>query len=76
MMPAVLLDHQRQFGFGQRPMPQPRPDQVLVGLDLCGICGSDLHVARDGPKAFKLLVLDEEATFQREFYLDQACPLT
>ena len=45
MMPAVLLDEQRQFVFGQRPVPEPHPDQVLVGVDLCGICGSDLHAA-------------------------------
>ena len=43
MMPAVLLDEQRQFVLGQRPVPQPSSDQVLVGVDLCGICGSDLH---------------------------------
>lgn len=45
MMPAVLLDEQRQFVFGQRPVPTPRQDQVLVEVDLCGICGSDLHAA-------------------------------
>jgi hypothetical protein len=52
MMPAVLLDEQRQFVFGQRPVPQPRPDQVLVGVDLCGICGSDLHAA-DLPQVYR-----------------------
>jgi threonine dehydrogenase-like Zn-dependent dehydrogenase len=52
MMPAVLLDEQRRFVFGQRPVPQPRPDQVLVGVDLCGICGSDLHAA-DLPQVYR-----------------------
>ena len=52
MMPAVLLDEQRHFVFGQRPVPQPRPDQVLVGVDLCGICGSDLHAA-DLPQVYR-----------------------
>src|SRR5690348_9050279 len=52
MMPAVLLDEQRQFVFGQRPVPQRRPDQVLVGVDLCGICGSDLHAA-DLPQVYR-----------------------
>jgi threonine dehydrogenase-like Zn-dependent dehydrogenase len=52
MMPAVLLDEQRQFVFGERPMPQPGSDQVLVGVDLCGICGSDLH-AQDLPQVYR-----------------------
>lgn len=45
MMWAVLLDEHRQYVFGQRPVPKPRPNQVLVQVDLCGICGSDLHAA-------------------------------
>lgn len=52
MMPAVLLDEQRHFVFGQRPVPQPRSDQVLVEVDLCGICGSDLHAA-DLPQVYR-----------------------
>ena len=52
MMPAVLLDEQRRFVFGQRPVPHPRPDQVLVEVDLCGICGSDLHAA-DLPQVYR-----------------------
>lgn len=35
-MPVVILDEQ----------PRPRADQVLVEIDLCGICGSDLHSPR------------------------------
>jgi len=34
---------QRTIVLGHRPVPTPRPDQVLVEVDLCGICGSDLH---------------------------------
>jgi threonine dehydrogenase-like Zn-dependent dehydrogenase len=26
------------------PMPHPGPDQILVRVAACGICGSDLHV--------------------------------
>jgi 2-desacetyl-2-hydroxyethyl bacteriochlorophyllide A dehydrogenase len=52
MMPAVLLDGQRQFVFGERPVPEPRADQVLVEVDLCGICGSDLH-AHDLPEVYR-----------------------
>jgi threonine dehydrogenase-like Zn-dependent dehydrogenase len=42
-MPAVLLDDRRRIVLGRRPVPVPHPDQVLVEVDLCGICGSDLH---------------------------------
>jgi 2-desacetyl-2-hydroxyethyl bacteriochlorophyllide A dehydrogenase len=52
MMPAVLLDEQRRFVFGQRSVPQPLPDQVLIEVDLCGICGSDLH-AQDLPQVYR-----------------------
>jgi threonine dehydrogenase-like Zn-dependent dehydrogenase len=57
MMPAVLLDEQRQFVFGQRPVPTPRPDQVLVEVVLCGICGSELHAA-DLPQTLNEDALD------------------
>ncbi|MBU6215064.1 MAG: alcohol dehydrogenase catalytic domain-containing protein [Acidobacteria bacterium] len=33
-----------------RPVPTPTPDadEVLVAVDLCGICGSDLHMVLEG----------------------------
>jgi threonine dehydrogenase-like Zn-dependent dehydrogenase len=31
-----------------RPVPRPGPDQVLVQVHSCGICGSDIHQLRDG----------------------------
>ena len=42
-MPAILLDEQRRIVLGERPLPTAGPGQVLVEVDLCGICGSDLH---------------------------------
>jgi threonine dehydrogenase-like Zn-dependent dehydrogenase len=42
-MPAVLLDSRRTIVMADRPMPRPQPDQVLIEVDLCGVCGSDLH---------------------------------
>ena len=29
-------------------MPQPGPDQLVVRVHACGICGSDIHQLRDG----------------------------
>ena len=43
MMTAMMLRADRTVGLERRPMPTLRDDQVLVDVDLCGICGSDLH---------------------------------
>jgi threonine dehydrogenase-like Zn-dependent dehydrogenase len=43
MMRVVMLDENRRIVLGHRPVPAARPDQVLIEIDLCGICGSDLH---------------------------------
>jgi (R,R)-butanediol dehydrogenase/meso-butanediol dehydrogenase/diacetyl reductase len=32
----------------ERPVPRPGPDQVVVRVHHCGICGSDIHQLRDG----------------------------
>jgi D-arabinose 1-dehydrogenase-like Zn-dependent alcohol dehydrogenase len=42
-MTAMVLRTDRSIGLERRPLPIPRDDQVLVDIDLCGICGSDLH---------------------------------
>jgi threonine dehydrogenase-like Zn-dependent dehydrogenase len=42
-MPAVVLTAERTIAFEDRPQPTLRPDQVIVEVELCGICGSDLH---------------------------------
>ena len=42
-MTAMVLRSDRSIGLERRPTPIPRGDQVLVDIDLCGICGSDLH---------------------------------
>ncbi len=31
-----------------RPVPRPGPDQLVVRVHHCGICGSDIHQLRDG----------------------------
>lgn len=45
-MTAMVLRTDRSIGLERRPVPTPRDDQVLVDIDLCGICGSDLHCPR------------------------------
>src|SRR5689334_21951335 len=41
-MMAMVLTDDRKIRLERRPVPTPRNDQVLVDIDLCGICGSDL----------------------------------
>ena len=45
-MPAVVLSAQGRIALQDRPLPTLQPDQVLVEVDLCGICGSDLHASQ------------------------------
>jgi threonine dehydrogenase-like Zn-dependent dehydrogenase len=41
-MLAMVLTTDRESRLERRPRPTIRDDQVLVDVDLCGICGSDL----------------------------------
>jgi threonine dehydrogenase-like Zn-dependent dehydrogenase len=50
-MTAMVLRTDRSIGLERRPVPIPRDDQVLVDVDLCGICGSDLH-APQSPEVY------------------------
>jgi threonine dehydrogenase-like Zn-dependent dehydrogenase len=45
-MPAVVLTADGHIALQDRPRPTLRPDQVLIEVDLCGICGSDLHASQ------------------------------
>jgi threonine dehydrogenase-like Zn-dependent dehydrogenase len=51
-MPAVVLGSRRDIRLAEWPTPRPRPGQVLVEVDLCGICGSDLH-SPDLPQVYR-----------------------
>jgi D-arabinose 1-dehydrogenase-like Zn-dependent alcohol dehydrogenase len=50
-MLAMVLTNDRKTRLERLPVPTPRDDQVLVDVDLCGICGSDLH-APDLPEVY------------------------
>jgi threonine dehydrogenase-like Zn-dependent dehydrogenase len=45
-MPAVVFAADGRIALQNRPVPTLRPDQLLVEVDLCGICGSDLHASQ------------------------------
>lgn len=37
-----------KIGFSERPVPSPKPGEVLVKVEKVGICGSDLHYYEQG----------------------------
>jgi L-iditol 2-dehydrogenase len=42
-MRALLLKDYKQFQIAEVANPTPGPDEVLVAVEACGICGSDVH---------------------------------
>jgi L-iditol 2-dehydrogenase len=42
-MHALVLKEYNKFSFEEVPTPEPRPDEVVVAVKACGICGSDVH---------------------------------
>jgi len=43
LMPVIFLTQDRRIVLKDHAVPSKRDDQVIVDVDLCGICGSDLH---------------------------------
>lgn len=44
-MRAMILEAPHQpLRMGDRPIPTPQPDQVLIRVHACGICRTDLHI--------------------------------
>lgn len=48
MMKVAIMTDIQKMAFEERPIPQPKDDEVLVKLDYVGICGSDLHYYETG----------------------------
>lgn len=42
-MKALLLSEYKQLEMVDLPSPQPAEDELLVHVQACGICGSDVH---------------------------------
>jgi threonine dehydrogenase-like Zn-dependent dehydrogenase len=42
---AAVLDGVRgKFSIAESPVPDPKPGSIIIKQDLCGICGTDVHV--------------------------------
>jgi threonine dehydrogenase-like Zn-dependent dehydrogenase len=47
-MAAAVYQSPGVITIEERTVPQPGPDEVVVRVHSCGICGSDIHQLRDG----------------------------
>ena len=45
MKAAVLHAFKTPLALEEVPRPEPSEDEVLIELEVCGVCHSDLHVA-------------------------------
>ena len=43
-MRALVLDHPGSFRVAEVPDPTPRATDIVVRVEACGICGTDLHI--------------------------------
>jgi 2-desacetyl-2-hydroxyethyl bacteriochlorophyllide A dehydrogenase len=43
-MRAIVLDRPGSFRVAELPDPAPGPGQIVVKVDCCGVCGTDLHI--------------------------------
>src|SRR6202046_587776 len=61
-MKALLLSEYNHLDVADLPAPVPGPDDVLVKVAACGICGSDVH-GYDGTSGRRIppLVMGHEA---------------
>lgn len=61
-MKALVLVSYNHFEYREVPQPVPGPDEVLVEVKACGICGSDVH-GMDGSTGRRIppLIMGHEA---------------
>ena len=61
-MKALLLSEYNRLEVVDVPMPRPGRDEVLVRVEACGICGSDVH-GYDGSSGRRIppIVMGHEA---------------
>lgn len=62
MLAARLIAAGQPLSIEEMPVPEPAPDEVLIEVAACGLCGTDLHlaVAGDLPVARTPITLGHE----------------
>ncbi|WP_394243825.1 zinc-dependent alcohol dehydrogenase [Vibrio astriarenae] len=58
---AVLTDL-KTFEFKHYPLPDIKDDEILVKVEGCGVCGTDVHEYRNDPFGVMPIVLGHEGT--------------
>ena len=43
-MRAIIIDHPGSFRVADVPVPSPGDREVLIRVECCGVCGTDLHI--------------------------------
>jgi D-arabinose 1-dehydrogenase-like Zn-dependent alcohol dehydrogenase len=63
LMKALLLSAYNQLELKDLPSPTPGPDELLIQVSACGICGSDVH-GYDGSTGRRIppIVMGHEAS--------------
>jgi 2-desacetyl-2-hydroxyethyl bacteriochlorophyllide A dehydrogenase len=60
-MRAIIIDTPGNVRVGNLPEPEPQADELVIRVDACGICGTDLHlIDGDSPLARYPLVPGHE----------------
>ena len=61
-MKSLLLSEYNHLELAEMPLPAVGPDEVLVRVEACGICGSDVH-GYDGSSGRRIppIVMGHEA---------------
>lgn len=62
MKAALFNNAQEPLRVGELGVPGLRPDEVLIDIRACGICGTDVHIAKEGsiPTALTPIALGHE----------------
>ncbi len=55
MKAAVLREYGQPLSIEEVPMPSVEPDEVLIKVEACGVCHSDLHIIDGDQPGFKAI---------------------
>ncbi len=59
---AAVLTARENLEFREFPLREIRPDEILVRVEACGICGTDIHCYKKDPFGLIPVVLGHEGT--------------